>query len=170
MGKKVLMVIARQRFRDEELFEPKKVLEERGAKVVIASSSLGTATGMLGATAKPEILLKDVKVEEYDAVVFVGGTGAQEYWSDETAHRIARETVAKNKVLGAICVAPVTLANAGLLAGKKATAFSSEVSKLKARGALYTGSDVEVDGNIITGESPGAAKKFGLAVAKVLGI
>ncbi|MFQ6105498.1 MAG: DJ-1/PfpI family protein, partial [Candidatus Hydrothermarchaeaceae archaeon] len=160
MEKKVLMVVASQRFRDEELLEPKRVLEERGAKVVIASSSLEPATGMLGAQVSPEVLLGDAKAEDYDAVIFIGGGGAQEYWNDPIAHGLARETVDKNKVLAAICIAPVTLANAGLLAGKKVAVFSSEEDKVESKGAICAGGDVEVDGNIITGEGPQAAEKF----------
>ncbi|MBI5253377.1 MAG: DJ-1/PfpI family protein [Euryarchaeota archaeon] len=165
---KVVMIIASQRFRDEELLKPKRVLEEQGVKVTIASSSLETAVGVLGAKVKPDILLRDVKVEDYDAVIFVGGTGAQEYWNDSLAHSIARKAGESKKLLGAICIAPVTLANAGLLAGRKATVFSSEVSKIKAKGANYTGTGVEIDGRIITADGPGSAEKFGAAIANAL--
>lgn len=165
---KVVMIIASQRFRDEELLKPKRVLEEQGIKVTIASSSLETAVGMLGAKVKPDILLKDARVEDYDAIIFVGGIGAQEYWNDVLAHSIARKAVESKKLLGAICIAPVTLANAGLLAGRKATVFSSEVSKIKAKGANYTGAGVEIDGRIITADGPSSAEKFGAAIANAL--
>ncbi|MBC7337341.1 MAG: DJ-1/PfpI family protein, partial [Clostridia bacterium] len=59
--KKVLMIVAHRDFRDEEFFEPKKTLEGRGARVVVASSSLEEARGMLGSTVKPDLLLKDVR-------------------------------------------------------------------------------------------------------------
>ncbi|MBC7077591.1 MAG: hypothetical protein H5T92_04705 [Synergistales bacterium] len=45
-GKRVVMVVARRDFRDEELFETKKALEGRGARVVVASSSLEEARGI----------------------------------------------------------------------------------------------------------------------------
>ena len=167
-GKKILMIIANKNFRDEELQGPQKIFIKQGAEVTIASSSLSTATGMLGAEAKPDILIDDVKVEDYDAIVFVGGSGASEYWNDSTAHKIAKEAVESNKILCAICIAPVTLANAGVLKGKSATVFSSEAGKLRTKGANYTGKDVEVDGNIITGNGPNAAKKFGEAIVKAL--
>lgn len=164
MVKKAVLIIAHQRFRDEEFLEPKKVLEEGGVEVTVASSSLETATGMLGAKAKPDILIEDVKAGDYDAVVFIGGGGASEYWSNSTAHSIARETLEKGKTLSAICIAPVTLANAGLLMGKKATVFDSEIDKIKAKGASYTGAGVEKDGNIITAQGPAYAREFGKAL------
>ncbi|RLE07865.1 hypothetical protein DRJ00_07325, partial [Candidatus Aerophobetes bacterium] len=47
-GKKAVMVIAEKNFRDEELFEPKKILEAEGVKVIVASTSFNIARGMLG--------------------------------------------------------------------------------------------------------------------------
>ncbi len=167
-GKKILIIIASNGFRDEELQVPKGILEGEGAEVTLASSSLKESTGMLGATAKPDVLIGDVKASDYDAVIFVGGRGAQEYWNDSKAHEIARDTLEKGKLLGAICIAPVTLANAGVLEGKKATVFSSEVGKLQQKGATYTGAGVEVDGNIITAAGPPNAKEFGEAFVNAL--
>lgn len=68
----------------------------------------------------------------------------------------------------AICIAPVTLANAGILEGKRTTAFPSVESDLKARGANYTGNPVERDGKIITGSGPEAATEFGKTIVAAL--
>jgi len=167
-GKKAVMIIAEKNFRDEELFEPKKILEAEGVKVIVASTSFNTARGMLGGKVKPDMLLSEIKVDDYDAIIFVGGSGASQYWNDSLAHNIAKEAVEKNKVLGAICIAPVTLANAGVLTGKKATVWPSERGKIEARGAIYTGESVQIEGKIITAEGPQAARKFGEAIAKAL--
>ncbi len=167
-GKRVVMIIAHENFRDEELQEPQSLLKKQGAEITLASSQLGTATGMLGAEATPDILLTDVKVADYDAVIFVGGSGASEYWDDETAHSIARETVNTGKLLCAICIAPVTLAHAGVLNGKRATVWLSERDELEVDGAQYTGKDVEIDGKIITANGPDAAAAFAEAIVKAL--
>ncbi|UCC68879.1 MAG: DJ-1/PfpI family protein [Armatimonadota bacterium] len=167
-GKTVVMIVAHRNFRDEELFKPRSILEEAGARVTVASSSLDPAKGTLGGTVKPDTLVRHVDARDYDAVVFVGGPGAKEYWEDEKTHGIARQAAEEGKVLAAICIAPVTLANAGLLKGKKATVWKSEAERLKAKGALYTGSDVETDGRIVTADGPEAAEKFGRALVKAL--
>jgi protease I len=167
-GKSIVMIIAHRDFRDEEYKEPRQIFEARGAKVTVASSSLEVARGALGAQVKPDLLLKDVAVGDYDAIVFVGGPGAQEYWNDPVAHAVAQEAVAQGKVLAAICIAPTTLAKAGVLKGKKATVFSSEAGALKACGANYTGASVERDGLIITADGPQAATKFAEEIAKAL--
>ncbi|HHT9150731.1 MAG TPA: DJ-1/PfpI family protein, partial [Candidatus Wujingus californicus] len=112
-SKKVVMIIASNNFRDEELLKPKEVLERNGVAVTVASSSLKESTGMLGAKVKPDILFININVVDYDAVIFVGGAGATEYWDNPTAHKIAKDAYSAKKIVGAICIAPVTLAKAG---------------------------------------------------------
>jgi len=167
-GTRVVMVIAHRDFRDEELLKPQALLEKAGAQVTVASSSLEPATGALGAKVTPDVLLKDVDADAYEAVVFIGGPGAKEYWDDRTAHALARAGVEQGKVVAAICIAPVTLANAGLLDGKKATVWRTESGRLRAQGADYTGAEVEVDGRLITSNGPEAAEEFGKAIAEAL--
>lgn len=167
-GKKAVMIIAQNNFRDEELLKPKEILEKNGVTVTVASSSLKESTGMLGAKIKPDILFTNIKVSDFDAIVFVGGSGSMEYWDNPTAHKIATEANTAQKTIGAICIAPVTLAKAGLLKNKKATTYSSTVNDIKACGAVYTGADVERDGNIVTASGPTAAQKFGEILVKAL--
>ena len=168
-GKNVLMVIASSNFRDEEYAEPRKVLEDEGARVTVACSSLSTAKGKLGLEVKPDILIGDVKEGDFDGIVFVGGGGSKEYFDSPVAHSLAQSFYTHGKLTSAICIAPAILANAGLLSGKKATSFPSSADTLKARGAVFTNSGVESDGRIVTGSGPEAAKKFGEKLVEVLG-
>ncbi|MBW3021943.1 DJ-1/PfpI family protein [Candidatus Woesearchaeota archaeon] len=158
--KKVLMVIAPENFRDEECFVPKKMFEENDAEVTIASTETGLRKGMLGGEIEATVSYKDINVADYDVIVFVGGTGATVYFDDIHAHSILREAYDLDKLIAAICLAPSTLANAGLLDGKNATVYQSEKSNLESKGAHYTGDNVTVDGKIITANGPHAAKEF----------
>jgi protease I len=167
-GKKILMIIAKKDFRDEEFYDTKEVFEKNGVKVIVASSSLETSVGMLGAKVMPDILIEEVKVNDYDAIVFVGGAGAAEYWNNAKAYSIAKEAIKNNKVLAAICIAPVILANADILKDKRATVWKTESKRLESKGAYYTGSDIEVDGKIITANGPNAAKRFGEKIVEAL--
>jgi protease I len=168
-AKKAVMIIANKNFRDEEYEKPYAILKAKGVAITTASSSSGEAKGMLGARVKAEVLVSSVKADDYDAVIFVGGGGASEYFNLPAAHKIATDAIAKGKLLCAICIAPSTLANAGVLKGRKATCFSSEAGNLRAKGAIYTGKPVEQDGNIITANGPESATKFGEAIASALG-
>lgn len=166
--RKVVMVIAHENFRDEEFFEPKEILVNAGVVVKVASSSLDMAKGVMGKSVKPDILVKDIDPLEFDAVAFIGGGGSSQYWDDPVAHKLAQNMEKRNKIVAAICIAPVTLAKAGLLKGKKATVWSSESAQLKEAGAVYTGNSVEKDGLIITAAGPFAAKQFGEEILKAL--
>lgn len=167
-GKKALLIIASKNFRDEELFETIKALEKVQVETVIASSRTGTTKGMLGRTVKVSKLIYDVRVEDYDAVVFIGGSGAKEYFGNYEVQKIVRKAVGKRKVLGAICIAPTILARSGVLKGVRATSYPSEKVKLLKEGAKYTGADVEKDGLIITANGPEASAKFGEAIVEAL--
>lgn len=165
---KILMIVAPEGFRDEECFEPKKVFEQNGAELAIASKGVKEAKGKLGKSIKVDLDISEVEVADYDAVVFVGGPGAVEYFDDANALDIAKDAFEQGKVVAAICIAPSILANAGILAGKNATSYPSEKENLKAKGAIYTGEPVAADGNIVTANGPAAAKDFGKAILDAL--
>ena len=163
--KKAAMIIAFDKFRDEEYKEPKDLLEKSGAQITTVSSKLGTAKGKHGLPANVELTLDKLKVKEFDAILFIGGPGCYSYYDDPTAHRIAQETLKEGKILGAICAAPGILANAGVLKGKKATMFADDGTLAKG-GATYTGQGVEIDGKIITATGPSTARAWGEAIIK----
>lgn len=164
-GKKVLMVVAPLNFRDEELLIPKKVFEDAGVKVVIASKDVAQARGMMGELVTVDVDLYQVSAADYDAIVFVGGGGAKSYFEDEIAHLLAKSSVNQGKVTAAICIAPAILAKAGVLKGKRATIWTSVVDKsmvsvIDAGGGAYSDAEVVVHGKVITGCGPDAGEKF----------
>jgi protease I len=169
-GKKIVMIIAPSKFRDEELFETREYLEKHGAKITVASKTTGTATGMLGGTAKIDMNYADIDTADYDAVIFVGGGGAEDYFDDPRAHSIAKSAFKQKKLVCAICIAPSILANAGLLEGRKATVWEGDkyVGLLKKGGAEYTAKPVQRHGRIITGNGPKAAQRFAEKIAEQL--
>ncbi|MCX6113256.1 MAG: DJ-1/PfpI family protein, partial [Proteobacteria bacterium] len=168
MKKTVVIVIASKNFRDKELFDTKKSLDKGGINTVIASSTLNKVTGVEGNTVQPDILLKDVNMDKYDAIAFIGGIGSKEYWDDPTAHKVAKQAYDNGKIVAAICMAPVTLAKAGLLNGKKFNVWESEVETIKNLGGRYYPEPVVVDGKIVTGPNADAALAFGQKIAEML--
>ena len=166
--KKVVLIVARENFRDEELFQTRGVLAEAGVETVVASTKRGAIRGMLGGVGRAEVLVSELNVDDYDGVIFVGGIGAKEYFNNRMALSIARQAKEKGKVLGAICIAPTILANAGVLKGLRATSYPSQQGNLIRAGAQYTGNAVERDGLVITGIGPEAATMFGKAISDAL--
>jgi len=162
--KKALMIIAARDFRDEEYQEPKAVLEKQGVEVVVASTVAGTAAGMFGLQVTPDTTVDEVNPEEFDAVVVVGGSGSQTHlWNNVHVHKIVQALHQRGRLVAAICTSPVVLAKVGILKGRKATVFraSNTINELKKGGALISDAPVVVDGKIITGRGPEAAREFG---------
>ena len=162
---KVAIIIAFRDFRDEEYFIPKQTLETAGAEITTVSVSLGKAIGLMGGEADVNILMENLKVEDFDAILFIGGPGAANYIEDRTCHQIAQKTVEQGKILGAICIAPAILAKAGVLNNKKATVWNSPLDKsavkiLKENGANFQSESVVVDGKIVTADGPDVAEEF----------
>lgn len=172
-SKKAVFIIAFRNFKDEEYFVPKKILEEAGVKVRTASNKIGMAVGSGGGEAQVDILVDDLAVADFEAVIFVGGGGCLPDLDNETSYRVAKETVAQNKILAAICIAPVILAKAGVLKGKKATVWNavadrSDIETLEENGAIFENKPVVQDGNIITANGPAAAQEFGQTISSTL--
>lgn len=167
-GKKVLMIIAADGFQDEEFGQPYNLMTQLGATVKLACSRKGTVKGIFGCQVTPDLLVGECKADDYDAIVFIGGPGASEYFNNPEAHALVRAAAAKGKVLGAICIAPVTLANAGVLKDKKAAVFPSEQDQLVSHGARLVRENVVVDGRIITAVGPQAAREFAEAIVRLL--
>ena len=165
---KILSIIAPEGYQDIEYDKSRAALEAKG-HTIITASTVDEAHGAYGGTQKADVLLKDVNVDDYDVILFVGGLGCHGYFDDATAHRLAKAFYDSKKLTTAICAAPSILANAGLLDGVTATCFSSQADNLKSKGANYTGNPVEQDGLIITADGPGSATAFGEKIAEALG-
>ncbi len=162
LGTGVVFVIAQKDFRDEEYSVPREIFEGLGAEITVASEDTTMAKGMLGLSIKPDKKLDDISLKDYDVIILVGGSGSVVFWGDGKLHVNLNEAADSGRVIGAICLAPGALAKAGILKGKRATVCGTPGAKnlLKEEGVIYTGNDVERDGNIITANGPAAAKAF----------
>jgi protease I len=173
MNKKIAIIIAFRDFQDKEYFGTKEVLETAGVKTTTVSAKKETAIGVYGGEVNADLIVQEMNIQDYDAVVFIGGGGALKYLDNEVCYKIIKETVKAGKVLGAICISPVILAKAGVLKNKKATVWSSPLDKgpikiLKENGAEYLDEDVVIDGKIITANGPSSATKFGETIIENL--
>lgn len=167
---KVVMVIAHEGFRDEELFDTRAELEKAGHKVTIASTALTPARGSVARNAEVDALLDNVG-GEYDAIVFVGGPGAEQFYTSAKAISLARSYYSANKITAAICVAPGILAKARILNHKKATIWNGDGEHspmIEESGGEYVDKPVVIDGKIITACGPKSAHEFGKAIAAAL--
>lgn len=171
VGTRVVMIIAPEQFRDEELLTPQRELTDSGATVKVASTRQGEAQGMLGAKVTPELLVSNLRSEDYDAVVVVGGMGSPEHlWDDRSLHTLVRNMSSQGKVVAAICLSGAALAKAGILVGKQATVWPmpESLKALKDGKSNYVKQPVVQDGRIITADGPEAASSFAQTIIKEL--
>lgn len=168
MARKAVFVVAQKDFRDEELLEPKKILENRKIEVKVAAPTKNKAIGKFGTEINPDLSIAEIDPNNFHALVIIGGAGARAYFEDDAVLKIIKEFKNSGKILGAICIATSILANAGVLISKTVTGFPNEEENLKNKGAEYTGMQVEVDGKIVTAKDPTAAKEFGEKLAFII--
>ncbi|MFH1428499.1 MAG: DJ-1/PfpI family protein [Candidatus Margulisiibacteriota bacterium] len=168
MQARIAIIIAHDKFRDEEYWIPKHIFENNNHIVKTVSSDMSPAISKFGKPANPDMLLSDVSADHFSAIVFVGGPGASEYFDNPIAHRLAADFTAPGKLLAAICIAPVILSRAGLLAGKTVTVFPSGNQELITNGANVTGNPIEIDGSIITASGAEASEVFAGEIIRLL--
>jgi protease I len=172
-ARRVLIVIAPERFRDEELAEAKHALEAAGHIVTVTSTRPGQASGMLGARIDIAKSVRLLDAADFAALVIAGGAGAPPHlWDNEPLRSLLRAMHAAGKPIGAICLAPPVLARAGVLTGKRATTFPDPraIIELKRGGAIFVAERVVLDGTIVTGSGPEAAAAFGAALVQLVSV
>ena len=168
-SKKVVFIIPHDGFENHELFDTLDVLSVAGVQVIMAGSELGPIkdTRNIGQI-EVTMHITDINAEGYDGLIFIGGAGVNRYAENPVVLDLVRRAAEQEKVIAAIGTAPAILAEAGVLAGRRATVRISKRNKLKKAGAEYTGTYVERDENIITARYPRAASEFGKAIVDAL--
>lgn len=165
---KALIIAPQREFQDEEMFQTKFTLESASIQITVASNRSGRITGSLGAVGQADLALNDIKVEDYDAIVFIGGAGAVPLASNARAKELVRQAAAQKKVLAASGTAVLILASTDVVKSAKITGLPAHQQLLALAGAVYTGAMVERDGNLITSVGPLVAPQFARTIVDTL--
>ncbi len=147
---KVLIIVPHDRFRDEEFTAAYNALVDESHTVQIGSSHHTEATGHFGLVVKPDVNIGFVEPKDYDALVFIGGRGVEEYFTESKIHNLIKNFVTERKIVGAIGLAVELLSYAGVLAGKRVTCHPDLIQSIQGAGAYYTGRQAEIDSDILT--------------------
>jgi protease I len=171
-GKRVA-ILATDGFEQVELTEPKKNLEDAGAKVTVLSLKPGEIKGWdkteWGKKVKVDGVVKDAKPDQFDALVLPGGQMNPDVLRmDSGAVTFVRTFVASGKPVAAICHGPWTLIEADVVRGKTMTSWPSVRTDLKNAGAHWVDEPVIVDGNLITSRKPEDIPAFSQAIVEAL--
>jgi len=128
-----------------------------------------------GLQIKPEIALKDVAIDEFDALAIPGGFGNYGYYEDaysETISKFIKTFHRQNKPIASICTGAFPVAKSGILEKKSATTYHLMRGLKKEQLAKF---DISIknemiveDDNIITSSCPGTAVDVALRLLEKL--
>jgi protease I len=169
--KKVVFIVASEGFQPVEYAVPKKLLEQAGIAVETASNKLAPAIAKDGSTTNVDYLVQNIPLDTIDGIFIVGGPGSMEHLNNAHTHKILKDAVAARKKIGAICVAPRILAEAGVLEGKQATGWNQDnalAGIFKEYGVHYKMQDVVRDEDIITATGPDASREYGEQIISMI--
>ena len=162
------MIVAPLGFQDLEYSHPREEFEKARFNIQVASLQSGIARGAFETQVTIDLLVDEVNVDDFDAVVFIGGGGMVELVDNANLQALAKKFILAKKLTTAICIAPMILANTKLLTGRKGTVHTSGKDDFINTGVNYTGDDVTIDDNIITASGPPAAREFGQKIVEQL--
>jgi protease I len=148
-----------------ELTEPKKALEEAGAKTDIISPESRTVKAWdfenWGEEFAVDVPLEQASADDYSALLLPGGVmNPDQLRRNEQALNFVRQFFGAGKPVAAICHAPWTLIDAGVVKGRKMTSYPSIQMDLKNAGAKWVDQEVVVDAGLVTSRSPSDIPAF----------
>lgn len=165
MKKRVLCLLV-PGFEEIETIAPIDLLRRAEAEVVIASvNGQKLVAGRCGVVVQADVTLAEVEDQPFDLLFIPGGPGVKALRADGRAAKLATAYAHQGKPVTAICAAPLVLADAGLLAGRRFTAHFSVHNELP---GVLGQERVVKDGNLITSRGAGTAVEFGLALVSEL--
>jgi protease I len=162
---KTFAILATDGFEQSELFEPKKALEEAGAKVDVISFKSGEIkawqAGNWGRSLAVDKVLSEALPDDYSGLILPGGViNADKMRADKQAVAFVRDFVREGKPIAAICHAPWILIEAGAVQGRTLTSWPSLRTDLENAGAVWTDSAVVVDRGLVTSRKPADIPAF----------
>ena len=174
MTKRIAFLTASEGIEAVELTEPWDAVTGAGHTAELLSPESGEVqlfNHLDKAETRPvDKTVGDASVDDYDALVLPGGVANPDALRmDEGAVSFIKAFVASGKPVAAICHAPWTLVEAGVLSGKRVTSWPSLQTDIRNAGGDWVDEEVVEDGNLITSRNPDDLPAFNKAVLAALG-
>jgi len=159
-------------FEESELLEPRKALEDAGARVDVISpvevSVKGWHHGTWGKEVKVDQPLADAHPEDYDALLLPGGVfNPDRLRINERAVQFVKAFTMSNRPVAAICHGPWTLIEADALRDRRVTSWPSLKTDLRNAGAIWVDGEVIEDRGLITSRKPDDIPAFNQKMIEV---
>lgn len=164
MAPKVALLVE-DLYNEQEFWYPYHRFREAGYEVVVVGTGRKeNYTSKVGLPVRETVAARNTDPGQFAAVIIPGGYAPDYMRRDAAMVNLVREVYRRGGVAAAICHAPWVLASAGLLQGRKATAFFAIKDDVVNAGAEYVDAEVVVDGNLITSRTPDDLPAFCRAI------
>ena len=173
-GKTIAFLVAAEGIEQVELTEPWKAVEQAGGTPKLLSPEPGKVQAFhhldRADTFSVDVPVSEARPEEYDALVLPGGVANPDALRTDTAAMgFVKAFVESGKPVAAICHAPWSLAEAGVLQGRTLTSWPSLQTDLRNAGATWVDEEVVVDGNLVTSRNPHDLPAFNAKLVELAG-
>jgi len=157
-NKKVAIVVENG-FEQVEMTEPRKALEQAGAKTEIVSPVQGKVKGWKftewGDEFPVDRPIAQARAEDYDGLLLPGGVmNPDKLRRNEKVLNFVRAFFDAGKPVAVICHGPWTLIDAGVVRGRRITSWPSVQMDLKHAGADWVDEEVVVDSGLVSSRKP----------------
>jgi protease I len=161
-------------FEQSELLEPRKALEEAGARVDVVSPVDGAVKGWHHGSWGDEVTvdcpLADAHPDDYDALLLPGGVfNPDRLRINERAVQFVKAFTVANRPVAAICHGPWTLIEADALRDRRVTSWPSLKTDLRNAGAIWVDGEVIEDRGLVTSRKPADIPAFNRKMIEIFG-
>jgi protease I len=165
-------ILATDGFEQSELREPRKALDEAGAKTEVISLKSGKIKGWnhteWGDTVAVDKTVDSADAKNYDALLLPGGVmNPDKLRTDPKAVAFVKAFFEAKKPVGAICHGPWTVIEAGAANGRTMTSWPSLKTDIQNAGGIWVDQEVVVDGNLVTSRNPKDIPAFNREISKL---
>lgn len=163
-GTKVAILVS-ERFEQVEMTEPRKALDEAGARTTLISPLDGPVQAMNhddpGERFKIDVKLDSARPEDYDALMLPGGVANPDRLrTNRNAMAFVKHFVDSGKPIAAICHAPWSLLEVDAVRGRRLTSWPSLQTDIRNAGGHWVDEVSVTDGNLTTSRKPDDIPKF----------
>jgi protease I len=156
---KTIAILVTNGFEQEELTRPRRALHDAGATTYIVSPESGKLRAWdhsdWGESFSVDVAVAEAKADDYDGLLLPGGVmNPDKLRRNPEVQRFVREFFDARKPVAAICHAPWTLIDAGVVKGRKLTSYPSLQLDLQNAGAEWVDQEVVVDKGLVTSRRP----------------
>jgi protease I len=158
-------ILVTSNFEQVELTEPRKALNEAGARTTIVAPKSGKIQGMKHAEKAEQVdvdmTLDQANPEEFDAVLLPGGAlNADALRVNNEAQEFVRYMDDSGKPIAVICHGPWLLVSAGLVDGRTLTSYHTIQDDIRNAGGEWVDKEVVRDQNWVSSRQPSDIPAF----------